>query len=402
MTSISGGAFGDCDNLTSVVIGDSVTSIGDYAFSECYKLVEIVNKSPHITVEKGSEDNGGVGAYALAVYNSADTFASTKVSNDNGYIVYTEGEEKILVGYIGEETDLVLPTYITKINKYAFATCDSLTSIEIPDSVTSIGNSAFRSCTNLTSVEIPDSVTSIGEGVFSFCDSLTSIEIPNGVTSIGEGVFSSCDSLTSIEIPNSVTSIGENAFSSCDNLTSIVIPDSVESIGDWVFSDCDNLTSVEIGDGVESIGDWAFYRCDKLTSITVSEDNTAYQSIDGNLYTKDGRTLEQYAVGKTATSFTIPDGVTTIGEGAFDYCEALRSVVIGVDVKVFGADAFMQNSILFYYKGTASDWEDVTIIEGDDYWFSEELLAYYIENQEDVPTDRGNYWHYVDGVPTAW
>ena len=175
VTSIGDGAFQDCYGLTSVVIGDGVTSIGEYAFSDCYRLVEVVNHSTHITVEKGLGGNGYVGRYALAVYNVGDTFTGTKLSNDNGYIIYTDGEEKILVGYTGTETELILPTYVTKINQYAFYGRGSLTSVVIGDGVTSIGEWAFGTCDSLTSVVIPDSVTSIGEHAFYYCSSLTSV-----------------------------------------------------------------------------------------------------------------------------------------------------------------------------------------------------------------------------------
>ena len=175
VTSIGDFAFRYCDSLTSIEIPNSVTSIGYEAFFGCFKLVEVINKSTHITVTKGSTSNGYVGYYALAVYNSSDTFTGTKLSNDNDYIVYAEGNEKILVGYNGTRTNLIIPSYVTKINNYAFARCSSLTNVVIPDSVTSIGNSAFSGCSSLTNIEIPNSVTSIGSYAFYGCDSLTSI-----------------------------------------------------------------------------------------------------------------------------------------------------------------------------------------------------------------------------------
>ena len=127
VTSIGEYAFYYCRSLTRITIPNSVTSIGEYAFRYCGKLVEVVNKSTHITVTKGSSSNGYVGYYALAVYNSNSGITESQLTNDNGYIIYTDGEEKILVRYDGAETDLVLPSYITKINKYAFQSCDSLT-----------------------------------------------------------------------------------------------------------------------------------------------------------------------------------------------------------------------------------------------------------------------------------
>ncbi len=170
---IAHSAFFTCESLTNITIPNSVTSIGSSAFNGCYRLVEVVNKSTHIIVEKGSSSNGYVGRYALAVYNSDSGITESQLVNDNGYIIYTNENEKILVGYNGQATDLVLPNYITKINNYAFYLCTSITSVEIPDSVTSIGEYAFAWCNSLTSIEIPDSVTSIDSYAFRDCFNLT-------------------------------------------------------------------------------------------------------------------------------------------------------------------------------------------------------------------------------------
>ena len=229
---------------------------------------------------------------------------------------------------------------VTSIGYSAFSCCSNLTSIAIPNSVTSIGVWAFAMCSNLTSITIPNSVTSIGDGAFKECSNLTSITIPNSVTSIGEDAFSWCSNLTSITIPNSVTSIGEDAFSLCSNLTSITIPNSVTSIGERAFESCKNLTSITIPNSVTSIGDSAFRECSKLTNISVDANNIKYKSINGNLYTKDEKTLVCYTVGKTDKSFTIPNSVTSIGNSAFYECDNLTSIIIPNSVTSIGNSAF--------------------------------------------------------------
>ena len=125
----------------------------------------------------------------------------------------------------------------------------------------------------------------------------------------------------------------------------IIIPStynglSVTSIGQRAFVACDALTSIEIPDSVTSIGEYAFGSCSSLETIKVDGNNTKYKSIDGNLYSIDGKTLIQYAIGKSATYFLIPDSVTSIGYGAFGYCESLTSIEIPNSVTSIGYGAF--------------------------------------------------------------
>ena len=215
VTSIGNFAFSECTSLTSMTIPDSVTCIGNCAFDSCTSL-----------------------------------------------------------------TSVTIPDSVTSIGVYAFCACTSLKSVTIPDGVTSIGDYAFSYCTSLTGIwvdegnshyfsdasgvlfnkdktvlaqcpgafsgsyAIPDGVTSINDAAFVNCESLTSVTIPDGVTNIGYEVFAGCTSLANMVLPNGVTRIGAEAFDWCTSMKSITIPDGVTSIGYDAFSNCKSLTNV--------------------------------------------------------------------------------------------------------------------------------------------------------------
>lgn len=187
-------------------------------------------------------------------------------------------------------------------------------------------------------------VTAIGDYTFIDCIELTSIVIPNSVTTIGKEAFRGCFALTSITLSDSVTAIGDWAFSSCVGLTSIKIPNSVTTIGEYAFYGCIGLTAITIPNSVTTIENDAFCACESLTAIYVESGNTSYSSQDGILFSYDKTSIIRFPIGKNATSYSLPNSVTTIGAAAFSGCSELTAITIPSSVTSIGFAAFTRCS----------------------------------------------------------
>ncbi len=212
--------------------------------------------------------------------------------------------------------------------------------------VTSIGRMAFYGCDHLTRVTIPNGVTVIDMLAFGECASLTSVTIPYSVTNIGISAFFGCTKLASMNIPNSVNSIGDLAFWNCSSLTSVILPNSVTSIGDYAFSRCSALTSINLPDSVVHLGRNPFIACGSLTSIHLSEHHPRFRIKDGVLFNQTMQSLICYPAGKPQTDYSIPSGVTSIGDAAFYGCSRLTNVTIPDGVTSISVAAFSECSSL--------------------------------------------------------
>jgi hypothetical protein len=235
-------------------------------------------------------------------------------------------------------TSVTIPGGVTNLGDYAFNSCSELAAVTIPDSVTSLGQYAFGSCSELAAMTIPDSVTDLGDYAFSSCSELAAVTISQGVTNIGSGVFEDCFNLSAVTFRGAVTSMGDDAFASCPDLKSLAIPDSLTSLGQNAFFG-DGLTNVTIPAALTNIGEGAFLYCNFLPAIAVDSTNPAYTSVAGVLFNKSQTELVEYPDGNPATSYSISNSVTSIGDEAFEYCK-LTSVTIPSSVTSIGNYSF--------------------------------------------------------------
>ena len=367
VTSIENSAFKNCTSLETVDIRGGVSHIGDAAFSGCTKLIKISSLK--------SVNSIGVGAFENCKRLEQINIPSGLIVINNKAFMCCEK-----LGSID------LPDSLTKIGSNAFYGCDALSKVKIPSKVAEIENSAFGACKNLSAVEICEGVNAIGKMAFAWCEKLERIKLPESLEKIESNAFWGCNSLTEVKIPEKVEEIGDRAFYECKNLSLVEISDGVKIIGERAFSYCVKLSWIWIADSVTTIQRLAFESCHSLTEISIpknvtwidvsafadcyylekiniSEENTTYKSIEGNVYSKDGKDLILYPCGQKNYKFEIPDGVERILPYAFTQARGLEILYIPHTVKFVSKDAFNKHhNIKFnvqpgtFFYGWESGW----------------------------------------------
>ena len=280
--------------------------------------------------------------------------------------------------------DVTLPESLIVIERAAFEGCARLRSISFSEGLYCIEEGAFRGCKGLRTLKLPESLAVIGAEAFCNCSGIEKPTLEASVE-IGEKAFygtkgseampvvreepiitdpakqmrllqkfnyEACadgtykllglklkDTAGGVEIPDNVSVIADKAFSGCEYIISVTIPSSVRYIGAHVFNPCVSMIELNIPASVVSIGNYSLCHCVKLARITVDRDNPEFRSIDGVLYSKDGKSLIACPGGKTGI-FRVPDGVENIVTGAFAGCASLTTVIIPSGVKSIGSFAF--------------------------------------------------------------
>jgi len=251
------------------------------------------------------------------------------------FITYIEDDGVVISGFCGRDATVVVPAEIDgrpvkALSEGAFDGRDWLTSISLPDGLQTIGEMAFTGCDSLSSFAVSSGNSRFQaiDGVLFTADGKALVAFPPGKKA------------TEYQIPDGAEKIGEHAFWGCNSLMLVSLPDGLKIIGESAFACCESLTSVVFPDTLKTIGDKAFYGCDSLDSFTVSSGNSQFQAVDGVLFTADGKTLVAFPPGKKATEYQIPDGVEKIDEYAFWGCNSLTSVSFPDGLQTIGNGAF--------------------------------------------------------------
>lgn len=334
-------------------------------------------------------------------------------------------------------TDVIIPDSVVKIDRGAFTNCSELTNVTMGANVKVIGTNGFSSCPKLTSITLPNGLEEIGQQAFS-ASGLAEITIPGSVKRVGIYAFRSCPNLTTAKFLDGVEKIEDQVFQYCSNLANVTLGDGLKYMGKDVFSGTaymnnalnytngalylnDVLVKVKSADETlvikngtrvladRSIPDYSMqtielpksleFYCNEaivayytLKQINVPSDNEFFTTIDGNLYTKDGKTLIRFCGGNTTNDsvYQVPTGVTAIANGAFKGCKfntltvandvttlgngvfseaKIKNLVIGEKVTTIGSEGVSNISSLetFTYLGTVEAWN---AIEKDEKFYS--------------------------------
>ena len=365
LTRIDASAFENCVSLEYADLNEGLQEIGPYSFRST-KLRQIIIPSTvtlirheafayvpaeYVYVPASVREINSM-AFGTYNYNKTMTVYCEREYRPSDYASDWVKNNSVVWGYKGIVEDNGFKYAVSEIEGeqgLVFVGFDSsITNVVIPSSVNGmlvigVSGGAFVNNASVKSVVLPSYVTEIPALMFHGCIELESVIVPDGVTFIGDEAFSGCKKLISFEMPDSVTTIGRALFADCFSLQNIKLSNSITELTDQMFVNCDNLQFVDIPDGITFISGRAFDNCDMLTSVTMSST------------------------------------IVTIENSAFTYSWNISKI---------------------YCKCTETQWNAIMSTYSHDYDNLYLTTPYFY--RESQPTETGNYWHYVDGVPTAW
>ena len=366
IVSIGGYAFADNTALQSITLPDTLQGVYQYAFKGTTGLQSITIPASVAIIDNGAFQGSAISAITFAEgsalvnlgrYAFADTANLTSVAIPDGvdairdYAFQNSALQEISFGensalteigrYVFKSSALkriTLPAGVMKIDYDAFYSCTSLTSVDMSatESLQIFANAFYGS--GLTEVHIPASVEYIGEFCFTACQNLTEITVDaaNENYAAADGILYNkamtklitCPAgiTGSYTLPSTVTTLGFAAFEG-SRLSEVILPadSQLVTLGYRVFYNCDNLTTIAVPDGVQSIDNYAFAYCDNLATVTFGENSQL-----GGIY------KSAFYNNLSLTSIAIPDGVQEIGDYAFYGCAALTDVAFSENSQIKG------------------------------------------------------------------
>ena len=341
VTEIEEEAFSGCTGLTSIKLPKNLKILGDESFRDCTGLTSVL-------IPKTVENTQGY-------YNGV--YGPFRGCNNLQEVKFEDGMTRIpnlILGFCGAKLNIVIPDSVTEIGEAAFLN-SGIVAVTIPNTVTEIENGAFSGCTGLTDIKLPRNLKTLGGDAFYGCTGLTSVLIPktventhfyyngiyspfrecnnlqavkfeDGMTRIPNSILCFCAAKLDIVIPSSVTEIGECAFLN-SGLVTVTIPDTVTKIENGAFSGCTGLTDIKLPDSVVNIGTKIFANCTSLTDVTLPN---AWELIPASTF-----------AGCTALEkLVLPESVKNIRDSAFKNCTALKELVWSKAPELIESNAF--------------------------------------------------------------
>ena len=353
VTSVGNYAFYNCYNVETVALPEGLERIGNYAFQKCTKLTGV--SMPDTVTGLGK-----------ACFSGCTALAEVKLSA--GWTECISQNTSTGVDYQGSVfngctalKEITVPEGVTGLPNYAFNKCNYLEIVHLPSTLTEIGTAAFYDCAKLQTVTGLETVTLLGESVFYGCKALTGVTLGEGLVDLPYRTFYNCTNLTEVTLPQSLKSIGREAFASCSNLLSLILPDGVESLGYRAFTNCSKLAEIHLPAAWKECPSYntntgrdyqgsLFYGCQKLLTITIPEGLTYIPdyALTNARYVQTIQlpaaltTLREYEFvdGHALKSITIPEGVTELPAYVFYNCKGLTEINLPQNLTAIGRHAF--------------------------------------------------------------